>query len=164
MHAHHRRRSFLRDGLLALVAAAGLAAPLHAQSPVPASDEVKKEFRELVQRRDQLARKLAMADRKAAEGIKDAKDPVALHAEQQSLEQELDLVQLRLETMAVRHELKLPAVPTPEIIESRRQSSAARAAAAFDGGRGRAKQVLRRDAERMLAGIDFGNFLGSESR
>lgn len=164
MNRFFPHRSMLRSSLLAILASVSLAAPLQAQSPVPASDQVKKEFRELVQRRDQLARKLAVADRKAAEGLKDAKDPVALHAEQQSLEQELDLVQLRLETMSVRHELKLPPIPTPEIIESRRQSSAARAASAFDGGRGRARQVLKRDGERLLAGIDYGSFLGSQSR
>lgn len=146
----------------AALAAVFLATPALGQSsPTKVDDAVKQEFRELVRRRDQLARKLAAADRKAAEGIKGEKDPVAIHAEQQSLEHELDLVQLRLETMSVRHELPLPEVPTPESIEAKRQSVAARAAAAFDGGRDRARQVLARDAKRMLASIDFGGFLAS---
>lgn len=145
-----------------MLAAVFLASPALAQTAVPKVDDaVKQEFRELVRRRDQLARKLAAADRKAAEGIKDEKDPVAIHAEQQSLEHELDLVQLRLETMSVRFELPLPQVPTPESIEAKRQSAAARASTAFDGGRDRARQVLSRDAKRMLASLDFGGFLAS---
>ena len=160
LHRHHGSRSLrLAGGALAAVF---LASPALAQSAAPKVDDaVKQEFRELVRRRDQLARKLAAADRKAAEGIKDEKDPVAIHAEQQSLEHELDLVQLRLETMSVRFELPLPQVPTPESIEAKRQTVAARASAAFDGGRDRARQVLARDAKRMLASIDFGGFLAS---
>lgn len=132
-----------------------------AANTTSASDEVSQRFRELVQQRNRLARDLSKADALAAEAIREGRDPVSIHARQQSLEQELDLVQLRLETMAVRHELPLPEMPTPASVEETRRANAARANAAFDSGRERARRVLARDAERILASLDFAAFLAS---
>ncbi len=155
-----RRIQPLALSAAAAMLAASLALPAAANAST-ASDEAKQQFRELVQQRNRLARDLSKADSQAAAAIREGRDPVSIHARQQSLEQELDLVQLRLETMAIRHELPLPEMPTPATVEETRRANAARANAAFDGGRERARRVLARDAKRILASLDFAAFLAS---
>ena len=165
MNTNRSNRTFRRGGalLLSAVIASSLAAPAIASASTP-SDEVKQQFRELVQQRNRLARDLAKADEQAADGLRNQRDPVGVHARQQSIEHELDLVQLRLETMAVRHGLPLPEMPTPASIEETRRANATRASSAFDGGRERARRVLERDAQRLLGSLDFTAFLAAAGR
>jgi hypothetical protein len=158
-----RNTPFASIAAAAALSIGAIAFPAAASSS-SASEEVKQQFRDLVQQRNRIARDLSKADSQAAEAIRQGREPVSMHARQQSLEGELDLVQLRLETMAVRHSLPLPEMPTPASVEETRRANAARANAAFDGGRDRARRVLERDAQRILASIDFAPFLASNAR
>jgi hypothetical protein len=95
---------------LAIVCAAFACAPsLAADVPI----EVKSEFRQNVVKRDRLVRQLASIDSKAADAVVAGKAPVALHAQQTELQDKIDLLQLRIETMAVRWNLDIPQPPKP---------------------------------------------------
>ena len=77
-------------------------APALAQDVPP---EVKSEFRQNIVRRDRMMRELYKLDEKAADAVADGQTPNATHSDQLQLQDEIDLLQLRLETMAVRWSL-----------------------------------------------------------
>ena len=150
-----RQRKFVIAMLLIL----GTAGPVFAGNDVPI--EMKREFREKVAQRNRLVRELATLDAKAADATVAGRNPVALHAEQIEVQDRVDLIQLRLETMAVRWDLDIPAPPStdPAAIADRDAEVTARVGAVFDDGRVRANAVLRARCLRMLATIDYGAFL-----
>jgi hypothetical protein len=122
--------------------------------------EVKSEFRQNIVRRDRLVRELAMIDSKAADAVASGKAPVALHAQQTELQDKIDLLQLRIETMAVRWSLDIPMPPQPgsaemneALVEDRRLESA------FTTGRERTDRALQDRCRQMLATIDYETFL-----
>jgi hypothetical protein len=122
--------------------------------------EVKSEFRQNIVRRDRMIRELHALDSKAADDVAAGKAPMTKHAGQIELQDQIDLIQLRIETMAVRWNLTIPDPPSPDsapVDES--AATAQRVEAAFQEGRSRADRVLVDRCRNMLASIDYDSFL-----
>ncbi len=150
-----------RNVILSLLLSFGTAGTTFAGSDVPV--EVKREFREKIAQRNRLVRELTQLDAKAADATIAGRNPVQLHSEQIEIQDRVDLVQLRLETMAVRWNLDIPEPPPtdPAMIADRDAEVATRVGATFDDGRVRTDAVLRARCLRMLASIDYTAFLRS---
>jgi hypothetical protein len=142
---------------LAIVCAAFACAPsLAADVPI----EVKSEFRQNVVKRDRLVRQLASIDSKAADAVVAGKAPVALHAQQTELQDKIDLLQLRIETMAVRWNLDIPQPPKPGSADMDESVlSEKRIDTAFTTGHERTDRALQERCRQMLASIDYETFL-----
>ena len=137
-----------------------LAAPAAAKPPTA---KERAEFNQLVQQRNDLYVQLASLDREAAERIKEGRRPLALHGRQVAVNDELDLVELRLEMLAARRGLVVPPPPTP--VEAREADQAEAEASRravdrnFSRGRSRALDRLEEDAREFLGSLEFGMFL-----
>jgi hypothetical protein len=122
--------------------------------------EVKSEFRQNIVRRDRMIRELHALDAKAADDVAAGKAPMTKHAQQIELQDQIDLMQLRIETMAVRWNLPIPDPPAPgsaPIDEA--AATAQRVESAFVEGRDRTDRVLVDRCRQMLASIDYDSFL-----
>lgn len=130
-----------------------------AESTVP--PEKRAEFRRLVDQRDRLHDTLWKLDDRAAEAIKNEEKPVKLHAEQISTQDELDLVQAQLETLAMRWELTIPPLPNDDEQNDGKDPSEGNddAGAEFERGRQRALDRIGAQVRQMLATLDFEEFL-----
>jgi len=138
------------------------AAPAVAQE---ATTEQRVEVHELISERDRLHRRLQELDRRAAEAIKRGQSATALHAEQVSVQDQLDLVQLRLEVLATRYGLSIPALPGEREVRGENEPAEAESTERsiernFERGRRRAMQHVRSDYARFLASVDYSAFLG----
>ena len=123
------------------------------------STEKKAEFRKLVIKRNQMHKELQTLDRQAAELVKQDKDTTKLNSKQVTIQDRLDLNQLRLETMAARFELDIPDLP-----DLNKQADAAEAkkiygADAFQRGRTRTMLELKRQTFQLLRSIDYSIIL-----
>ena len=148
------RKNLLIPALLC----AGIACSSALAADVP--QEVKSEFRQNIVKRDRLVRELASLDAKAADAVAGGKAPMGLHAQQTELQDKIDLLQLRIETMAVRWNLDIPAPPKPgssEMDEAKVNQN--RIEGAFQTGRERTDAVLQDRCRQMLASIDYDSFL-----
>ena len=122
--------------------------------------EKKSEFRRLVLKRNQLHSKLCQLDSQAARALKNEDDPTRIHAQQVTTQDQLDLVQLKLETLAVRNGYAVPEPPANSQDEHGRDGALSyNINKAFDRGRNRTKQELTRQTLKLLARIDFDRFL-----
>ena len=143
--------------LLSVLAASVIALPALA-ADVPR--EVKSEFRQNIVRRDRLVRELHSLDQKAADAVAAGKTPNTTHAQQIELQDQIDLIQLRIETMAMRWNLEVPAQPAPGAAEMDESVvTAQRIEGAFTEGRSRTDRALQERCRQMLASIDYETFL-----
>ncbi|MDA1106168.1 MAG: hypothetical protein O2855_06200 [Planctomycetota bacterium] len=132
-------------------------APALAQDVPP---EVKSEFRQNIVRRDRMMRELYKLDEKAADAVADGQTPNATHSDQLQLQDEIDLLQLRLETMAVRWSLTIPEPPAKGVGPvDEAAATVERIEATFADGRGRTDRALNDRCLRMLASINYDAFL-----
>ena len=123
------------------------------------STEKKAEFRKLVIQRNQMHRELQTLDRQAAELVKQGKGITKVNSKQVTVQDRLDLNQLRLETMAARYELDIP-----ELDDLNKESNAAQAkkiygADAFLRGKARTMLELKRQTFVLLRSIDYSIIL-----
>ena len=118
--------TFISSLLLAVALLPAAAASAGETGPSPA---IKAEFKKLVSQRTRLVRDLAKLDNKAADAVAAGKDPVEINASQAAAQDELDLIQLRLESMAIRHGMALPAIASPGDGDVEDRNTAARARA-----------------------------------
>lgn len=148
----------MRAVVMVLFAAIG-AQTAYGGSSVP--PENRAEFRKLVDQRDRLHDTLWKLDGKAAEAIKNEERPVKLHAEQISTQDELDLVRLQLETLAMRWDLAIPSPPSDDEQSEGKDTSDGSNDVSAEFERGRQRALRRIDAQvlQMLAAIDFEEFL-----
>ena len=128
--------------------------------------EQRKQFNMLTLQRNKLHARLEQLDTRAADLIKDGHDPVGVHAEQVAVQDELDLLQLRLELLATRFGLEVPPVPGQDdqalegsSVEKDLGPAGRKITRAFSRGRERALAKIRRDCEKFLASLDFSEFL-----
>ena len=122
--------------------------------------EVKSEFRQNIAKRDRLVRELAGIDNKAADAVAGGKAPMGLHAQQIELQDKVDLLQLRIETMAMRWNLEIPAPPKPGTAEMDKAANDKKMLEdSFQTGRDRTDDVLSDRCRQMLASIDYDSFL-----
>lgn len=144
--------------LIPAILCAGLACSASLAADVP--QEVKSEFRQNIVKRDRLVRELAALDSKTADAVAGGKAPMAMHAKQTELQDKIDLLQLRIETMAVRWNLDIPAPPKPGSSEmDAAKVEKDRVESAFLTGRERTDAVLQDRCRQMLASIDYDTFL-----
>ncbi len=148
------RKTLLIPALLC----AGLACSTSLAADVP--QEVKSEFHLMRVKRDKCIRELAKLDGKAADAKAAGKTPTALNAEQTALQEKADLYQKRLEHMAMRWNLDIPAPPKPGTSEMDEGTvTQKRFDAAFAVGAERTDEALRDRCRQMLASIDYDSFL-----
>ena len=114
----------------------------------------KAEFRKLILERNRLHRTLQQYDLQAAEMVKQNKDATKINAEQVTTQDRLDLLQLRIETMAARYDFEIPALPD----DSTAAETSQYGLGAFERGRQRTKEELKRQTLRLLASIDYSQF------
>ena len=123
----------------------------------------RAEFNKLVYQRNKLQVQLAKLDDHAADLIKTGENPLVVHAQQVSVQDQLDLVQLRLAILATRYGLTVPpgpGDPMPAGAAARPEDDANRSLdMAFARGRERAVKKLGEDADLFLESLDFGAFL-----
>ncbi|MCH2152360.1 MAG: hypothetical protein MK089_03370 [Phycisphaerales bacterium] len=97
----HRRCQILIS-VVTLLASGSLAWSL---APIPSRAQ------SLLRERDQLQQDLLRADQAASEAMLRGEDPVELYAEQTGLQEQIDIIQMRLESLAMRLEFDIPALP-----------------------------------------------------
>ncbi len=155
--------------------AGGLAASGASEAPGLAVDgapgsgitpQQRAEFNKFVLRRNKLHANLTRLDAQAAEQIRRGQKPIVLHAQQVSVQDELDLVELQIAMQATRHGLAVPPVPGRDAPASGRAGPLddevnRSLEQAFSRGRQRAVQRLGEDTDRFLGSLDFGMFLGN---
>jgi hypothetical protein len=121
------------------------------------------EFRRLVAQRNQLHQRLHALDQQAAETIKREEQPIRIHAEQIAIEDQLDLIQVRLEMLAMRYDLVIPPVPVLEESDQADDADARQGRASpgteFARGRQRALEELKRQTVQLLKSINYEAFL-----
>lgn len=146
-----------KPSIVSLALAATIAIPAWA-AEVPR--EVKSEFRQNVVRRDRLVRELHSLDQKAADAVAGGKTPNTTHAKQIELQDQIDLIQLRIETMAMRWNMDIPPQPAPDSAQMDDSVvTAQRIEGAFVEGRSRTDRALQDRCLQMLGTIDYDTFL-----
>lgn len=126
--------------------------------------EQRMEYSKLVHRRNRLHAELTRLDKQASDLIKKGENPLVIHAEQVSVQDQLDLAELQLAILATRHGVAVPPLPgrdpAPDsgtvVPEDEWDQDLQRA---FARGRERALVSLRRETDRFLASLDFRAFL-----
>lgn len=126
-------------------------------SEVQTDSQRKAEFRKLILQRNRLHSKLQQRDMQAAELVKDGKDTIRINAEQVTIQDKLDLLQLRIETMAARYDYEIPALPQKNAAGEEGQYGAY-GRNAFERGQQRTKEELKRQTLGLLASIDYSQF------
>jgi len=126
--------------------------------PGETTPAIKAEFKKLCSKRAQLVRTLAKLDNKAADMLASGEDPIEINAEQTAAQDEMDLLQLRLESMSIRHDLPLPSTPKPGdgLDEEKRMETRARSM--FLSGQERTNRIVLKRTRRLLSRIDFTSF------
>ena len=127
-----------------------------------ATPSQRAELRQLVRERDQLARRLDALDAAAVARLKAEQPTLEINAQQISVQDQLDLVQLRLEILATRYGLPVPPPPSEASAESDAKDGQARnaeAERAFTRGKQRTLTAVRKEAKQFAAAIDFSAFL-----
>ncbi len=124
----------------------------------------RAQVHKLVFKRNKLHAQLMQLDTQASDLLKAGEKPVVVYAQQVSVQDQLDLIELRLAILSTRYGLIVPPLPgrdrgptgtiVPVVDEADRQVDVA-----FARGRERAMSRLRDDADRLLASLDFGAFL-----
>ena len=123
-----------------------------------ANTEEKAKFRKLVLQRKQLHNKLQRMDLKAAEVVKKGKDAIRINAEQITIQDRNDLLQLRIETLAARYDFEVPDLPVEKTVAELEQLRTNYGIDAFARGRQRTREELKRQTLRLLASIDYSRF------
>lgn len=125
-----------------------------------ASPSQRAEFSKLLSQRNALATRLTQLDRQAADKMKQGEEAAIIHAQQVAAQDQLDLVQLRLELLATRLGLALPPVPDPDAVASPGSDPVAnRASLALARGKARTLATMRQDCLRLLKSLDFSKFV-----
>jgi len=123
------------------------------------STEKKAEFRKLVIQRNQLYSQLQTLDRQAAELVKQDKDSTKVNGKQVTVQDKLDLNQLRLETMAARYELDIPEPPDLNKLQDPEKAKSIYGADAFVRGKTRTMLELKRQTFHLLRSLDYSIIL-----
>ncbi len=124
--------------------------------------QARNEFSQLLSERADVYQSLRQIDAQAAQAVLDGEDPVDLYARQTALQERLDLLELRLGVLATRYDMELPTVEQ-QINDTDGDGQAdprdAQARAHMNVGIERTRRQVRRQAEAILASIDFSDFL-----
>ena len=94
---HHRYQILI--SVITLLASGSLVWGL---APIPSRAQ------SLLHERDQLQQELLRADQSASQALLRGEDPVELYAEQTGLQEQIDIMQMRLESLAMRMDFDIP--------------------------------------------------------
>ena len=135
-------------------------------APANPTPEQHTEFNRLISQRDELHNQLETLDREAAQHIKRGDNPLQMHSRQVTVQDQLDLVELRVDILSSRYGLPVPPLPGERAQEgeSDRNGRAQSSEEVFTRGRERALVHLRNDLRWMMARIDFETFLRYSGR
>ncbi len=130
----------------------------------PFSPKQKADFNKLLYHRNKLYGQLTTLDKQASDLIKNGENPLVVHAQQVSVQDQLDLVELRLAILATRHGITVPPLAGRDPMPDGRRAvpeddSNRNLEQAFARGRDRAVKQLRDDAEQFMTSLEFGAFL-----
>ncbi len=128
------------------------------------SPKQKAEFNRFILERNKLHQELNNLDRKAAEALINDKDPIQIYSQQATTQDKLDVIKLKVDTYAIRYGFAIPAFPNYDNNEDSASNTLGNGAnnayeRAFDRGRRRAKDELIAQTLRLLASLDFTQFL-----
>ncbi len=134
----------------------------------PMSPKDRAEFNKLISERNAVHKKLSRLDEEASSRMMRGENPITVHADQVSLQDQLDLMELRLAIVGTRYGVPVPPPPGSEAGAGGQGASADDGAnrnldKAFARGRQRAMDKIRDDADRLLADLDFRAFLSDEN-
>ena len=160
MIVRHKGPYVLVLSLLAVV----MLAPNPALAQAIATKAERVEINKLVQQRNKLFVRLQRLDKQASDLMKQGRDPVVVHADQVSIEDQLDLVELRLAILATNKGLTVPPLPGSKISgeptgAGEDSALSRKAARAFARGRSRTLARLEAEARQFLRSLDFTDFL-----
>ena len=120
---------------------------------------IPSRVRPLLHERDQLQQQLLQADESASHALLRGEDPVELYAEQTGLQEQVDMMQMRLESLAVRLDFDIP--PLAENLEEFDPQYELDQHIAI--GRHRAMDAMNRRCETacglIVGDMDFNSFL-----
>ena len=124
-----------------------------------AGNSVPVQAKRLIKQRDALQQQLLRTDQKAADAILIGEYPIELYAHQTGLQEQIDVMQMRLESLAVRLDFDIPdvvhsieSVKTEDIIEFHMTIGRERSAHAL-------KDRCESLCQEILLSIKFGEFL-----
>lgn len=126
---------------------------------VKPSTEQMVSFKKKVKERDSLVQKLGTLDRAAADALKRGEKPVRVYADQASVQNRLDLLELQIDLFAARFDMDVPARPSSKRDEAKGSTKTVKTDRAFVLGQRRAVKQLSDDCQQMMASIDFSAFL-----
>ena len=151
--------------------AAFASTPAAAQTTPPAQAEAEatpqQQFSTTLRQRNALTRKLYRLDADAAAAVKRGERPLAVHAQQQSVQDELNVAEMRLAILASRHGFTVPEPPpSPEAEAARRalqragghDDARAHAQTIAADGLARTDALVREQVNLMLAQLSFRGF------
>ncbi len=130
--------------------------------PVSASfgaSSMPQHARVLLAERDHLQQMLLRADQDAADALLRGEDPIELYADQTGLQEQVDMMQLRIESLAMRLDFDIPALSSSidnsdpaDVLESH-----------ISIGRQRAQSAMANRCQSacgsILEDVDFDSFL-----
>ncbi len=122
--------------------------------------QARAEFNKHVLQRNKLLRELGQLDQKALAAVKDEKAATKINAQQVAAEDRLDLIQLRMETLAARYGYVIPEPPKIDE-QGRIEGDGKYGLDAFKRGRDRTQEQLRLQTLRFLASLDFSQLQSS---
>ena len=122
-----------------------------AEDPV----DTRVKFRKLVLDRNKLHSELQVLDKQSAEALKSGKSTTKINSRQVTVQDKLDLLTLRLETMAVRYDYDMPALPSDKDGKGAGAASSPVKKVEFERGHKRTLAEVKKQTLRMLASINF---------
>lgn len=159
---NHHKKTSRRSSCLALAATLCLSGIAFGQQP---DSGVQQQFNEKVRQRNTLIRQLQRLDQEAF-GLRMAGEPtIVVNAKQQSLQDELNVVETRLTIMSSRYDLEVPAPPAIDqstILgrgnRSPHESADSIAQDLTPDGVYRTNAIVEREILAMLADLEFASY------
>ena len=132
---------------------------LTAMAPSLNANAIPDKARSLLRERDMLQQQLLQADQEAANAMLRGEDPLELYSRQTGLQEQVDVIQMRLESLAMRLEFEIPELSTH--IEEYDPEEALDASIAV--GRHRAELALQSRCTHacgnIVSDVNFSSFL-----
>jgi len=153
------------------VATAAAQAALEIPGPPPLEEAVEltpqQQFNGHLRERNSLYRKLYRLDAEAASAVKRGDEPIETYAKQQSAQDRLNVIEMRLAILSSRHGYDVPEPPESPSAEAARRALAGgdatserreKAESIAADGIARTEALLREQVRTMLAQLAFEGF------
>jgi len=133
----------------------------------PAELTAQQQFNMQLRERNSLFRKLYRLDAEAAAAVKRGEEPIATYARQQSAQDRLNVVEMRLAILSSRHRFDVPEPPESPSAEAARRALTGgtdaserreKAESIAADGIARTEALLREQVRTMLSNLAFEGF------